>query len=157
VNDEQAVMRWYAREIAREIARLTAELARLRQTLDDAEVEAAEEIARLTAERDAACKQAEIQAESLRVAHAEVEHLNREVERLTFERDEQADRAVAAVRELAMALAEIDARPTYAEIQEWRDEFGIVRRNTSGAPDRYDNLPAYVARLRRAKAPEVQP
>jgi hypothetical protein len=79
----------------------------------------------------------------------------REIARLTAERDEQADRSVAAVRELAMALAEIDARPTYAEVQAWRAEFGIVRKNTSGMPDRYDNLPAYVARLRRAQ--EVRP
>ena len=65
----------------------------------------------------------------------------------------QLNRAEAEVARLA---AELDARPTYAEIAKWRDEFGIVRRNTSGQPDRYDDLAAYVARLRRAKAPEVQ-
>jgi hypothetical protein len=99
-----------------EFASLTTELARLRQTLDDAEAE----VARL--------------ADCL----------------------DRANTATASLyTECRVVRAERNARPTYAEVQAWRDEFGIVRRNTSGAPDRYDDLPAYVARLRRAQ--EVRP
>lgn len=103
-------------DLASQCRALSEDVGRLRAELkiawdDEAEAECAAlraEVERLLAERDAANKQAEIQAESLRAACAEVERLREEsATRLAYSEQWRTE-ALAGRARLAAATAEIE-------------------------------------------------